>query len=116
MQSSYELFEFVTCHSPFLDKHLELCLIIQELVTILTFIPGLYIAALAQEEAQTERKPARPAFESQVLIDNQTVVIPTKNTFEWDIQHRFGVIENGYDDLFGFYAASNIRLGFTYNS
>lgn len=53
-------------------------------------------------------------FESIWLIDNQTVMVPLKNTLEFDIQHRFGVINNGYSDLWGFYAPSNIRLGFGY--
>jgi hypothetical protein len=53
-------------------------------------------------------------FESIWLIDNQTVQVPLKGTLEFDIQHRFGTINNGYDDLWGFYAPSNIRLGFGY--
>lgn len=53
-------------------------------------------------------------FESIWLIDNQTVQVPLKKTFEFDIQHRFGTIENGYDDFWGLYAPSNIRLGFGY--
>lgn len=69
----------------------------------------------AQDEESTESKPARPAFDSQLLIDNQTVVIPTKGTLEWDIQHRFGAIEDGIEDLFGLYDPSNIRMGFTYS-
>lgn len=32
-----------------------------------------------------------------------------------DILHRFGTVENGYDDFFGFFAPSNIRLGFNYS-
>jgi hypothetical protein len=31
-----------------------------------------------------------------------------------DIQHRFGIVENGYEDFWGFFAPSNIRLGFSY--
>ncbi|NCP84743.1 MAG: hypothetical protein GW809_01645 [Bacteroidetes bacterium] len=53
-------------------------------------------------------------FESIWLIDNQTVIVPFKGTLEMDIQHRFGTINNGYDDLWGFYAPSNIRIGFGY--
>lgn len=50
-------------------------------------------------------------FESVWLIDNQTVHVPYKGTFEFDIQHRFGTVDNGYDDFWGLYAPSNIRLG-----
>jgi hypothetical protein len=53
-------------------------------------------------------------FESIWLIDNQTVMVPLKNTFEFDILHRFGTIKNGYSDFWGLYAPSNIRMGFGY--
>lgn len=53
-------------------------------------------------------------FESIWLIDNQTVHVPLRKTLEFDILHRFGTIKNGYEDLFGLYAPSNIRIGFGY--
>lgn len=53
-------------------------------------------------------------FESIWLIDNQTVMVPLRKTFEFDILHRFGTVNNGYSDFFGLYAPSNIRLGFGY--
>jgi Membrane bound beta barrel domain (DUF5777) len=53
-------------------------------------------------------------FESVWLIDNQTVLVPLRKTFEFDIMHRFGTVKNGYDDLLGLYAPSNIRIGFSY--
>lgn len=59
-------------------------------------------------------KPVKNTFESIWLIDNQTVMVPVKKTFEIDIMHRFGTIKNGYKDFFGFFAPSNIRLGFSY--
>jgi hypothetical protein len=69
----------------------------------------------AQDEEETKRsKPERKAFESAVLIDNQSDVVNSSKTLEWNIQHRFGTIENGSSDLWGMFAASNIRLGFTY--
>lgn len=73
-------------------------------------------AAGAQDEGETgkDTRPVRNTFESIWLIDNQTVMVPIKGTFEMDIQHRFGTIDNGYDDFWGLYANSNIRLGFNY--
>ena len=56
-------------------------------------------------------KPVKNTFEGVWLIDNQTVMVPIKGTFEMDIMHRFGVVTNGYDDFWGFFAPSNIRLG-----
>ena len=88
-------------------------------------IIGLCISALivgfmatplfAQEEEET-KKLARPAFESAVLIDHQTVEINTKNTLEWNMQHRFSPVGNGFEDLFGIYGpGANIRMGFSYS-
>ncbi|MCB0592960.1 MAG: hypothetical protein H6557_15720 [Lewinellaceae bacterium] len=72
--------------------------------------------AQAQDEDQPEKdtRPVRNTFESVWLIDNQTVMVPIKGTFEMDIQHRFGTVANGYDDFWGLYASSNIRIGFNY--
>jgi hypothetical protein len=53
-------------------------------------------------------------FEDNYLIDNQTVMVPIKGTFEFDIQHRFGTVEHGLKDLFGLFAGANMRLGFSY--
>src|ERR1035437_3994585 len=59
-------------------------------------------------------KPVKNTFESIWIIDNQTVMVPNKKTFEMDIMHRFGVVNNGSADFFGFFAPSNIRLGLDY--
>ena len=53
-------------------------------------------------------------FAGNMLIDNQTVMVPVKKTFEFAIQHRFGIINNGYTDFYGVFAPANIRLGFNY--
>ena len=59
-------------------------------------------------------KPVKNTFESVWIIDNQTVMVPVKGTFEMDIMHRFGTVNKGYDDFWGFFAPSNIRLGVNY--
>ena len=59
-------------------------------------------------------KPVKNTFGSIWVIDNQTVMVPIKGTLEFDIQHRFGTINNGSKDLYGFFAPSNIRLGINY--
>jgi hypothetical protein len=73
-------------------------------------------ASDAKEEGTTVRKikPVKNTFESIWLIDNQTVMVPVKKTFEMDIMHRFGTMGNGYKDFYGFFASSNIKLGFNY--
>ena len=59
-------------------------------------------------------KPVKNTFQSVWIIDNQTVLVPNKGTMEMDIMHRFGVIDEGARDLFGFFEPSNIRLGMSY--
>jgi len=79
-------------------------------------------AVMAQEEKTTESekvevKKPKPAkvFESVWIGDNQTVMVPIKKTFELDIMHRFGTVKKGYQDFWGFFAPSNIRLGVSYS-
>src|SRR5215203_2544396 len=60
-------------------------------------------------------KPAKNTFNSVWIIDNQTVMVPVKKTFEMDIMHRFGTIDKGYEDFWGFFAPSNIRLAVSYS-
>ena len=81
----------------------------------------LGIAISAQEETHEDvgehhrgLQKVGNTFESVWLIDNQTVLVPLKQTFEFDILHRFGTVQNGYNDFWGLYAPSNIRLGMSY--
>jgi hypothetical protein len=64
--------------------------------------------------AKIKMKPVKNTFQSVWIIDNQTVMVPVKGTFEMDIMHRFGTVQKGYDDFWGFFAPSNIRLGVSY--
>ncbi len=64
--------------------------------------------------APVKAKPVKNTFESIWILNNQTVLVPQKKSLEVDIQHRFGVVTNGYDDFWGFFAPSNIRLGVNY--
>lgn len=77
---------------------------------------------LAQDSTETtvsnvskKAKTVKSTFESVLLMDNQSVMVPVKGTFEWDIQHRFGTVKNGSKDLYGIFAPANIRLGFNYS-
>ncbi len=102
-----KILSFFAAKSGNLLRLTSLCL----LVLLLTSI-----AVFAQEEEAPERdtRPIRNTFESIWLIDNQTVMVPIKGTFQMDIIHRFNTVENGYDDFYGLYASSNIRIGFDY--
>lgn len=75
------------------------------------------ISVQAQEVdtlARKSDKPERDAFQSSWLIDNPTGVVASKKTLTFDIQHRFGVIKNGNNDLLGMWGPANIRLGLSY--
>lgn len=78
-------------------------------------VSGLFISEMVA--AQSDNAPAKPVkntFQSVWIIDNQTVMVPVKGTLEFDIQHRFGTWDKGYEDMWGFFAPSNIRLGVSY--
>lgn len=66
------------------------------------------------EEEEKDRRPVRAPFESGYLIDNQTTQIPSVNTLEFVMLHRFGRMDNGFSDLWGIYGASNIKLALNY--
>jgi hypothetical protein len=71
--------------------------------------------AITEEPAAPAKvKPAKNTFESVWISDNQTVMVPVKGTMEMDIMHRFGIWNNGYEDFWGFFAPSNIRIGISY--
>lgn len=69
-----------------------------------------------KKEEKVKEKLERPAFESATLIDNPTNVLNRKNALEVQMSHRFGLVNNsGGNDLIGFWAPSNIRIGLTYS-
>ena len=70
--------------------------------------------AAAVPEPPSKPRPVKNTFASDQVIDAQTVMVPIKGTFEADIQHRFGSVQNGYEDLWGIYGIANIRFGFLY--
>src|SRR5678815_2087100 len=74
--------------------------------------------SFAQEDSlmttMPENKPVKNTFNSIWLSDNQAVMVPIKGTFEFDLQHRFGLVNSGEQDFLGFFAPANIRLGFEY--
>lgn len=71
-------------------------------------------AEVKKEEVKKKDKPVRKIFEASTLIENATMISPSQGALELIIQHRFGGVNNGFSDLFGIYAASNIRMGLQY--
>ncbi len=81
------------------------------------FLMSITMLVAAQDTTTVEKKAAKPVkstFESTWIIDNQSVMVPAKGTVQMDIMHRFGTVKNGYDDFYGIYAPSNIRIGMSY--
>jgi hypothetical protein len=63
---------------------------------------------------EKDNRPVKSPFQTNVLIDNPTVVSPFKGTLNLLISHRFGSMENGISDIFGIYGGANTRLGLDY--
>lgn len=85
---------------------------------IFVFLLFSQVSLFSQEQEQEEKPkdlPVRAPFNSGILIDNQTTVIPSVKTLEMYIQHKFGTVQNGLSDLFGIYApGANVRLALSY--
>ena len=73
------------------------------------------VANSQEEETKKEKeKLERAAFDSSFIIDNPTNILLSKNALEVVMSHRFGTVNGGTNDLVGFWAPSNIRIGFAY--
>lgn len=89
-------------------------------ILFLALLSFISVVSFAQQEAtdatvvKEKDYPVNATFESGVLIDAQTVVIPDVKTLEMVIQHKFGTIEKGHEDLWGIYGSANIRLSLNY--
>jgi hypothetical protein len=89
--------------------------------TLGLILMGIWMQPVIAQEASTPATepeaatvtPVKNTFENSVQINNQTTQVNAKNELGFMIQHRFGVIKDGYD-LYGIYAPANIRLGLTY--
>lgn len=68
-----------------------------------------------KEVVQVKDKPVKSPFETAILIDFPTTVIPSKGSLQLLIHHRFGTIKNGITDIYGIYAPSNIKMTLDYS-
>jgi len=87
-------------------------------ILVIIVISSIFTTSMlhAQEAEKPKDDPVYAPFAGGMLIDNQTGFFPDKKTLEMLIQHRFGLIENGFSDLFGIYApGANLRLGLNYS-
>lgn len=97
------------------------------LIISMLFLNG---SLLAQDEASAKKentnksllgyfilqgvKPVTATFENGLIIDNQTNVMAPAKSMEFIIQHRFGTMENGIEDIWGIYGTANTRLALNY--
>jgi hypothetical protein len=86
------------------------------IITIMICLLMVQITMLNAQEAEekVDTRPVRSPFETTTLIDMPTIKNLNKGSFDLMIHHRFGKMGNGFDDLFGIYAPSNIRMGLVY--
>jgi hypothetical protein len=90
----------------------------KKLVLFFTFYFLLFTFIDAQDSTKTQNiedlKPVREPWACNMLIESQTTLVVDKGIKEFIIHHRFTGFANGIKDLYGFYGASNIRLGLNY--
>jgi hypothetical protein len=95
-------------------KRLFTTCLVSSLLFILANAHAQDTTAAKERVVPVKAKPVKNTFQSVWIIDNQTVMVPVKGTFEMDIMHRFGTVTKGYDDFWGLFASSNIRIGVDY--
>ena len=67
-----------------------------------------------ENDTIVKEKLERSAFESSYIFDNPTNVVLNKNSFEVQMNHRFGLINVDQNDMSGIWGSSNIRLVVAY--
>jgi hypothetical protein len=105
----FKIMKNLNNHLPAILRGVTLCL--------LTFWAIPWNGLMAQDSLEIKtviKARAVNIFESQFIVDNQTVMVSRKKVLNIAIQHRFGKVNNGRKDLYGIFGPANIRLGFNY--
>lgn len=76
-------------------------------------ITGQDLDEILEEESQVTSNYVLGTFNGTRLLNGHSVETRKKGILEFLIQHRFGAINTGFDELFGL-DESNIRFGFEY--
>ena len=74
----------------------------------------LFFSFLAGSLFAQDDYPIDGTFDNGILFDNQTIMTPYKGMLEFQIHHRFGMITDGIENLWGIYSSANVRLGLNY--
>src|SRR5665213_2568916 len=92
----------------------------RKLLVLLLIIGSSAMIAKAQDSTAAvvpvvmKKSYTKNTFLSTYLIDEQTVMVPVKGTFEFYIMHRFGTVNEGISNFFGVFEQANMRFAFTY--
>ncbi|MCB0473538.1 MAG: hypothetical protein KDC56_10810 [Flavobacteriaceae bacterium] len=87
----------------------------RQILIVFLLIPLFTFAqSKPKDSLKKQEKLARAAFESSYVIDNPTSVVLKKKGLEVMMQHRFGLINGGTNDMAGIWAPSNIRIALEY--
>ena len=71
--------------------------------------------AFAQDDVEnTGKLPVKSTFSSGFLIETPSIITNFKGTLEFNIQHRFSTMQNGFSDIFGIYGGTNTRMAISY--
>jgi len=68
----------------------------------------------SEEDTIPERTMVDATFKTSRIVQNHSIENPPKNEMYVSIAHRFGLISDGYYELYGIDETSNIRIGFEY--
>ncbi len=60
------------------------------LIGVLMMFAVSIMAQEGAEDKKIDKRPVRKTFNSALILENQSVMVPQKGTFEMDIIHRFG--------------------------
>lgn len=71
--------------------------------------------AVIEKPQKTKPKAVRNTFDDNILIDNQTLQVPIRKTFEVMLQHRFGPVTSGYQNFYGLFSGANMAFRFFYS-
>jgi Membrane bound beta barrel domain (DUF5777) len=98
------------------DKYYHSTLQVIMICLLSMSMSGLMAQGDSSKPAPAAKKSSyvKNTFNGNLINENQTVMVPIKGTFEAVIQHKFGTVDNGYEDFFGMFAPSNIRLAVNY--
>ncbi|NJM14726.1 MAG: hypothetical protein HC896_04540 [Bacteroidales bacterium] len=85
-------------------------------MTKLTYIllGATLLAGVARAQDEPDNRPVKNTFSGTCLMENQTVMNAFQGEFEFQMQHRFGLVNNGIEDIFGVYATANTRMALNY--